>query len=174
MANSEKGGHMLGGYKSLLALAGLSLVVAGCGGSSSSSTSSTTSTAAAPALTKVEYLKKGNAICQGTQVLRQAAFTAYGKAHHLNTNVAPTKAQASQLATTILIPSIQATINEVKALVPPSSDQAQVTAMLAAAQQDLDRGKQDPAQLVTSSTTFAHSAKLLHAYGLTSCATTKG
>jgi hypothetical protein len=167
--------NTLGGYKSLLALAGLSLVMAGCGSSSSSSTSSSTSsTAAAPALTKVEYVKKGNAICKATQVLRQAAFTPYAKAHHLSANVPPTKAQASQLATTIFVPSIQGTINQIQALVPPSSDKAQVTAMLAAAQQDLDRAKQDPAQLVTSSTTFAHSAKLLHSYGLTSCAPKAG
>jgi hypothetical protein len=44
--------------------------------------------------------------------------------------------------------------------------------MLAASQQDLDRAEQDPAQLVISGGHFAHSGKLLHAYGLTSCART--
>lgn len=154
-------------------VAALGLVVAGCG-SSSSSSSSTSSTAAAPALTKAAYVKQGNAICKASQAKRQAAFAAYAKAHHLNTNSAPTKAQATQVATTILIPSIQSTIIAVKALVPPSSAQAQVTAMLAASQQDLDRGKQNPAQLLTSGGQFVHSAKLLHAYGLTSCATNSG
>ncbi len=169
--------NVLGGYRSLLALAGLSLVVGGCGSSSSSSagtSGSTSRAAAAPALTKTEYLKKGNAICRGTQILRQQAFIAYAKAHHLNPNAPPTNAQATQVATTIVIPSIQGTINELKALVPPSSDEAQVTAMLAAAQQDIDRGKQDPVQMVTSTGTFAHSSKLLHAYGLTSCASKNG
>ena len=170
--------NVIGGYKSLLALAGLSLVVAGCGSSSSSSSTSTSgstsSAAAAPALTKTEYLTKGNAICRATQILRQQAFNAYAKAHHLNPNAPPTNAQATQVATTIVIPSIQGTINALKALVPPSSDQAQVTAMLAAAQQDIDRGKQDPVQMVTSTGTFARSSKLLHAYGLTSCAPKKG
>jgi ribonuclease D len=160
----------LGRSRSLAALVGLGLVVAGCG----SSSSSTSSTAAAPALTKAEYVKQGNAICKASKAERQAAFTAYAKAHHLNNNSAPTNAQAAQLATTVLIPSIQATISAIKALVPPNSDQAQVTAMLAASHQDLDRAKQDPAQMVTSGGQFAHSGKLLHAYGLTSCATNTG
>jgi hypothetical protein len=147
---------------------GLGLVVAGCGSSSSSST--TSSKATAPALTKAEYVKQGNAICKTGQAQQQAAFTAYAKAHHLNANSTPTKAQATQLATTVLIPDIQSQISKVKALVPTSADEAQVTAMLAAAQQDLDRVKQNPAQLVTNGNQFAHSGKLLHAYGLTSCA----
>jgi hypothetical protein len=156
-------------------VAGLGLVVAGCGSSSSSSSSSSTSSmATAPALTKAAYVKQGNAICKASQAKRQADFAAYAKAHHLNTNSAPTKAQVTQVATTILIPSIQSTITAVKALVPPSSDQARVTAMLAASQQDLDRGKQNPAQLLTSGGQFVHSGKLLHAYGLTSCATNSG
>ncbi len=164
--------NTLGGRRSSVALLGLGLVVAGCG--SSSSSSNTSSTAAAPALTKAEYVKQGNAICKAGNAKQQVAFTAYAKAHHLNNNSTLTKAQNIQLAKTIAIPSIQATISAVKALVPPRSDQAQVTAMLAAAQQELDGAKQDPLVLATSGRQFAHAGKLLHAYGLTSCAKNTG
>ena len=160
--------------RSRLLIPSLAVALIGVAGCGSSSSSSSTSSTAAQALTKAEYVKQGNAICTASRVKRQAAFTAYAKAHHLNNNSAPTKAQATQLVTTLVIPSIQATISAVKALVPPSSDQAQVTAMLAASQQDLDRAKQNPAQLVTSGGNFSHSGKLLHAYGLTSCATKSG
>jgi hypothetical protein len=165
---------MLGGYRSLLALAGLSLVMAGCGSSSSSSSSSSTSsTAAAPALTKAGYLNFGNAICKAGNAKQQAAIMAYFKAHHLNANANPTKAQQTQLAA-IATSNIQAQINQIKALVPPSADKAQVSAMLAAAQQDLDRVKQNPALLFSNTSPFADAGKLLHAYGLTSCAAHTG
>jgi hypothetical protein len=166
--------NRLGGRRSLVALLGLGLVVAGCGSSSSSSSSNTSSTAAASALTKPEYVKQGNAICKASNAKRKAAFIAYAKAHHWKLNSPLTKAQDIQLATAIAIPSIQATISAIKALVPPNSDQAQVTAMLAAAQQDLDRAKKDPLVLATSGGQFADSGKLLHAYGLTSCAKNTG
>lgn len=157
--------NTFGGRWSLVTLLTLGLFVAGCG-----SSSSTSSTATAPALTKAEYVTQGNAICKAGEAEQQAAFTTYAKAHHLNANATPTKAQVTQLATTVLIPNIQSQINKVKALVPPSADKAQVSAMLAAAQQDLERAKQNPTQLLTNAHQFAHSGKLLHAYGLTSCA----
>lgn len=159
----------LGGRSLLVAVLGLGLVVAGCG--SSSSSSSTKSTAAAPALTKAEYVKQGNAICKANQAGKQAAVSAYAKAHRLNINGTPTKAEATQLAIAVLIPRSQSVVSALKALVPPSSDQAHVTAMLATTQQGLDQIKRDPAKLVISgpANTFAHAAKLLHAYGLTYC-----
>jgi hypothetical protein len=161
--------NMLGGRWSLLVLLGLGLVVAGCGSSSSSSSSTTSSQAAAPALTKTEYVKQGNAICKAGTAKQQADIAAYSKAHHLSGKATPTKAQETQVAA-IGASNIQAQINAVKALVPPSAGKAQVTAMLAAAQQDLGRVKQNPALLFGNTNPFAHSGKLLHAYGLTSCA----
>jgi hypothetical protein len=156
------------GRCSVGALVGLGLAVAGCGSSTSSSTSTSTATKAA-ALTKVQYLAYGNAICKQGSAAQQAALLAYLKQQGVNPNAQLTNAQVTKAAKAVAIPRIQAQINRIKALGAPSGDQQTVNAMLAAAQSDLDKVKHNPA-LFGSGNQFADAGKLLHGYGLTACA----
>ncbi len=135
------------------------LVLAACGSSNNNSTSTTA------ALTKAEFLKKGNAICKkGNQQINQA-----GKAI-FKPKQKPTSAQLQKFANAAET-SIQSQINELKALGAPSGDQTKVTAMLATAQVNLSKVKQNPTLLTSNNQhPFAGAAKLLHAYGLTTCA----
>jgi hypothetical protein len=134
----------------------VALAVAGCG----SSSSSTTSTAA---LTKAEFLAKGNAICVKTNKVTNAAGQKFG--NH------PTKAQLTTFVTTQFVPSVQGAINGLKALGAPAGDQAKVAAMLALAQADLNKVKANPILFISGGpSTFANFAKVAHAYGLTECA----
>jgi Flp pilus assembly protein TadD len=143
----------------LAASLALVLVVAGCG--SSSKSNSTT-----PALTKAEFLKKGNAICKkGTQQINQAANKAFPKSKGK-----PSQAQMTKFATDTIIPSVQTQISGVKALGAPKGDEAKVKAIVTTAQAALDKGKRDPAILVSNkSDPFAKSNKLTKAYGLKAC-----
>jgi hypothetical protein len=145
----------------LAASLALVLVVAGCGSSSSSKSNSTT-----PALTKAEFLKKGNAICKkGTQQINQAANKAFPKSKGK-----PSEAQMTKFATDTIIPSVQTQISGVKALGAPKGDEAKVKAIVTTAQAALDKGKRDPAILVSNkSHPFAKSNKLTKAYGLKAC-----
>src|SRR5947208_11923325 len=94
------------GGLALLAILTVGLVAAGCGSSNSSSTTSTT------ALTKAEFLAKGNAICKkGNQQIGKAANKAFPK-----TGPKPSKAQLTKFATDTIIPSVQSQINQIKAL----------------------------------------------------------
>ena len=157
---------------SLVAIGGFGVAVAGCGSSSKSTGTSATTTH--PALTKAEYLKQGNAICANGSRAQQAAIFAYAKKLGVNpnSNTPPTKAQETKIANNVLIPHIQAQITKIKALGAPSGDQQKVDAALSAAQQALDKGKQDPTLFFANNNNlFGPAAKKLHAYGLTSCAT---
>src|SRR3954469_22791658 len=112
----------------------MALVAAGCGSSNDNSSSSATTAA----LTKAEFVKKGNTICRKGN----KEINAQGK--KLFTNQKPTKAQLNKFATTVLIPSIQGQINDIRALGVPKGDEAQVNAILTEAQSSLDKGKKDP------------------------------
>jgi len=130
-------------------------VAAGCG----SSSNDTTSTAA---ISKTEFLAKGNAICKAGDAKQTAAQEALGKN--------PSAAQFSSFTTNTLIPNIQSQIDQVKALGAPSGDEAKVNSMLAMAQADLDKIKSNPA-LLQQGDQFVNFEKVAHPYGLTSCAT---
>jgi hypothetical protein len=134
----------------------LVLAVAGCGGSSTSSTTST-------ALTKSEFLAQGNAICaKGNKTISQATK----KFGHKK----PSQAQLNKFATQTLIPTIQQEINGVKALAPPTGDEAKVSAIVTSAQAALNRAKANPTILTGNGPSpFAATNKLAKSYGLTKC-----
>src|SRR5438270_5181613 len=135
----------------------LVVVAAGCGSSSKST----------PALTKAEFLKKGNAICKkGNQQINQVAHKVFP-----NQKARPSRAQVTKFATGTIIPSVQSQISGVKALGAPKGDEAKVNAIVTTAQAALDRDKKDPLVLTTSSQMdpFAKANKLAKAYGLTVC-----
>ena len=145
-----------------VAILTVGLVAAGCGGSSSSSRNTSTTAA----LTKPQFLKQGNAICEkGNQQINAAAQKLFGKK-----NKQPSKADATKFATDTLIPSIQSSINGLKALGAPKGDEAKVNAIITSAQAALDKFKKDPA-LVASNTAhpFKQSNKLARDYGLNVC-----
>ena len=144
----------------LTAILALLPVAAGCGSSKKRSTS------AAPALTKAEFLKRGNAICkQGNQQINRVARKLFP-----TRNARPSQAQLKKFATATLIPSVQSQINGVKALGAPKGDEAKVSAIITSAQAALDQGKKDPLLLVSSKhDPFAKTNKLAKAYGLTVC-----
>jgi hypothetical protein len=136
------------------------LSAAGCGSSSkSSSKNPTTST---PAITKAEFLAKGNAICTNGNKRTYAAAAKLGKS--------PSKAQIIAFVESTNVPSIQSQINAIRALGAPSGDEATVTKFLDLAQSDLNKIKRNPALVAANTKPFANFAKIAHPYGLKACA----
>jgi len=132
------------------------LVAAGCGGSDDNSTSTEA------ALTKAPFVQKGNAICKaGNQKINQAFNQIQGS---------PTQAQAEQVVTTTVIPSIQGQIDDIRNLGIPSGDETQVNKILNDAQSALDQVKKDPSLITQNGADpFAQANKEASAYGLTVC-----
>ena len=145
----------------MLLIAGL--IVAGCGSSSSTTTTTV-------AITKAEFVAKGNAICVGGQKTQEAAFNAYAKKHGFKENQEPTKAQKAELAEHVLVPNVQTQINAVKALGAPSGEEQEVNSALEASQQALDKVKANPELAFAKQSPFHAAGIELHALGLTQCA----
>src|SRR5437870_516698 len=109
----------------LAALLAVGAIAAGCG----SSNDNTTSTSS---LTKAEFIAKADAICAaGNQATNQAGQQQFG--HNK-----PTQAQIQQFATNTIVPNVEKQVSEIKALGAPAGDEAQVNAVTAAAQADIE------------------------------------
>jgi uncharacterized protein (UPF0333 family) len=152
---------LIGGLACVAALS-VVLTLAACGSSDDSNSSSTAS------ISKSEFLKKGNAACQqGNQQINAAGKQVFGtNGNHKN----PTQAEQTKFATDTLIPVVQKEIDQIKTLGAPKGDEAQVKAVVDAAQAALDKGKANPTALIQSdSDPFAKANKLANDYGLTVC-----
>jgi hypothetical protein len=138
----------------------IALVAAGCGGDSDDNDT---------ALTKPQFLAKGNAICQAGDKKIQTAFeTAIGKGK-------PTQEQLSSVVTDSLVPSIQGQIDDIRDLPAPEGDQDQIGQVLDEAELALQDVKENPS-LATQGAgqdPFANVNQQLNDYGLTACGGTE-
>jgi hypothetical protein len=148
----------------LMATLIVGVCVAGCGSSSSSTSTETTA-----AISKAEFVSKGNAVCVKGEKAQEAEINAYIKKHGLE-NKKPSKAQEAELAETVLVPNIQSQINGVKALGAPSGEEQQVSSALELSQQTLEKIEANPELAFGQKDIFAAAGKQLHALGLKECA----
>jgi hypothetical protein len=150
-----------GGPIALVAILAAGFAATGCGSSKKSST------ATIPALTKAQFIARGNAICtegnQKQRTLQKAAEKLFGK-HE------PSAAQIGAYVNGTFAPLIQVQIDRIKALPAPAGEQATVSSMLGLAQSDLEKVKSNPRLLFAETHPFRDFAQTAHAYGLTECA----
>jgi hypothetical protein len=138
----------------VVALLAAGAIATGCGSSDGNSDSTTTAS-----LTKAEWIAKADAICkQGNQEINQATKQFQGK---------PTQAQFDQFATDTLAPSVQKQVDQIRALSAPGGNEAQVNAILDAAEADVNKVKANPSSI--QGDPFADANKLARAYGLKVC-----
>jgi hypothetical protein len=125
------------------------LLAAGCGGDDGG--------------TRDDFIEEADSICEEASAeLSEAQSEAFG-------DQKPTEAESLAFAQQSVIPSVQAQIDAIRDLEPPPGEAAQVNAILAAAQADLDRAKQNPSVLAREGA-FSNSNRLASQYGLTACA----
>ena len=150
-----------------LALTGLAVtgVVAlgGCGGedetTSTATTASETTTASAPALTKEQFIAQADAICAAGDKTINAAVQVLGDGQ-------PSQADLEQFAQ-IAVPALQVQVDAIRALPPPSGDEEQITAMLDAVQDGVDKIKSDPSAIEADP--LKQADQLAQDYGLQQC-----
>lgn len=138
--------------------------VAGCGSSGNSTSAETTA-----AISKAEFVAKGNAVCVKGEKAQEAEINAYVKKHGLE-NKKPSKAQEAELVETVLVPNIQSQIDGVEALGAPSGEEPQVSSALELSQQTLEKIEANPELAFGKQDPFAAAGKQLHALGLEKCA----
>jgi hypothetical protein len=115
------------------------------------------------ALTKQEFLAKGNAICAaGNKEVETAFQTAIG-------NAKPTQEQLNAVVTDSLVPSIQGQIDDIRDL--PGPDEDQIGSILDEAELALQDIKENPSLATQEGgqDPFADVNKKLNDYGLTAC-----
>jgi hypothetical protein len=140
------------------ALVAVALIAAGCGSSDDSTTDSTAS------LTKAEFLKQGNAICDAGNKEINAGFNEF-----LPKGKEPSKAELDEAMETVLIPSVTKQVEEIRALGAPEGEEEAVEDFLVGAEEELEKGEEEPAYLATDSS-FNKTTQEAKAIGLTSCA----
>jgi len=162
--------RMMGGLALVAALV-VGICVAGCGSSNSTSTETTT------AISKAEFVAKGNAVCVKGEKAQEAEINAYfKKTGPVNQKLSKARKilfraeSRRERVETILAPNIQSQINGVKALGAPSGEEQQVSSALELSQKALEEIKANPELAFDKTDVFAAAGKQLHALGLTKCA----
>jgi len=134
------------------AVAGLG--VAGCGGDDE-------------ALTKAEFVKQGNAICaKGNAEIEKKVeeLIAGGKEPDMDAQIAFFEDD--------VLPNLQGQIDDLGELTPPEADEGEVEAIIASAQEAIDKAEEDlEAVAAAEEDPFADANEKLGAYGLSKCAT---
>jgi hypothetical protein len=141
----------------VLVALGLALIGAGCGSDGSKSQTH---------LSKAEFVRKGNAICAaGNKEINTQGKKLFG-----GSQKQPSKPQMKRFANDVLIPSVQKEIDQLRKLGPPAGDESKVKSILDAAQQGLDKGKQDPLSLTQNNAgPFKKANAMARQYGLKVC-----
>jgi hypothetical protein len=126
-------------------------LLAGCGGDDSPS--------------KADYVKDANAICKKTNdEINTAAKKEFG-------NQRPSQKQTTNFINETAIPGVEDELSQLRDLDAPSGDEDTVNAIYDAAEEGLNKAKQDPSLLVQNNPpAFDKANKLAKDYGLTVCA----
>lgn len=148
----------------LAVLAAVVMVAAGCGSDSDTSGNDSST------LTKAEFLKQGNAVCAKGNEEIEAGFEEFSEEHNLSEKKQPSQAQLEEAIESILIPGIRKQIDGLEALGAPSGEEAEVEAILSAAEEALEKGEEDPSVLAGETNgPFIKANKLAREYGLAKC-----
>jgi hypothetical protein len=145
----------------LLAVAAL-LASAGCGGASDGE--STT------APTKAQFLRRANAICaRGTKEFARGDVAFWNRHGGARSNAS--QALTNELELTVVLPIRKRELREIRALGNPRGDEPYVEKMLAAWEDGIHTGEEEPARLDSAGPNYAFykSYSMGNDYGLTKC-----
>lgn len=146
-----------------LALVAIGLIAAGCG--SSSSTNSTTAS-----ISKSEFLKQGNAICEEGNEEIGETFESFAKDHNLSEKNPPSKAEMTEVSEEV-VPLIRKQVEGVEALGLPEGAEKEAEEVFDAVDAALQEVEEDPSVVAEESgDPFAKANKLAREFGLTKCA----
>ena len=144
----------------VLALA-MSLIAAGCGDDDDDGDGG------GDAPTKEEFIAEADQVCSdGDAEIEAAAEETFGQS-----NQPPTPAEQEQFASEQVIPNIEEQVDGVDELTPPEGDEDEIQAIVDAANEGLDAGRDDPSLFTEQAgeDPLAEASRLAQDYGLKVC-----
>ena len=139
-------------------------VIAGCGSSDDS-----TETDESVALTKVEFIKQGDAICaKGNERLEDEADE-FAEDNDVDTGN-PTEDQQEEVIVTVVGPALQSQADELGELGAPEGEEDKVTAIVEALEAGAQELEDDPGSLLESGAEpLVEARKLATEFGFKTC-----
>ena len=134
------------------------LIFGGCGSGDETTTS----------LTKPQFVKRANELCKARQEDRNQEI------EEVTSTLKPgegfSDAEQTKLVQTLIIPSYEKTISDLKKLEPPAGDEAEVEKIITSMESTQKKLEADPEEAVFTTVMFEPPNKLVRSYGLSNCA----
>ena len=155
------------GWRAILTLAGVLTVAAvgaGCGGDGSSEVTASAN------VDKATFLKQVEAVCKQANARTQAGWEDFVK----DKGGDPTAAfedqdDANEFSTTVVLAEKQRQVDELAELTAPEEDKEQFEAILAAYEEGIEVGEDDPETVTSAQGVFKYAASLAEKYGVPEC-----
>jgi len=146
----------------LIGVAAIAAIVAGCGSSDDETTSP---------LTKAQLIAQADAICKTGNAEIESEFEAFAKKNNIDENEEPSKAQQAELSETILVPNVSNQAEEIRDLAAPSADEDEISAMLDSLDEGVEEVEANPQAPFESNqpNPFGPANKIAKEYGLKVC-----
>jgi hypothetical protein len=119
-------------------------------------------------LSKSEFVKQANAICEKGKKESLEKMGAYVKKHKGGSETANLELIGEAIQA-VFIPQIQSQIDAVRALGAPAGDEEQVEGFLVALEEDAATARESSGTSAVLAKSFKPSAELAHEYGLDGC-----
>lgn len=144
------------------------LAFAGCGGDNSSASVGEI-TVDTGSLSKEEFIKRADTICQAGRSRFNNEYAASLQKEEPGPSEAAQEAWIAGVVNKIFVPTYESTVKQINELGAPSGDEKQIAVYLDSVQQRLDELRAKPSELAGSAP-FTKQQKLALAYGMKGCA----
>lgn len=146
----------------LAGVVAIAAVAAGCG----SSSDSTETTAA---LSKAEFIKQGDAICEKGSKQIETEAEEFAEDNNIDTSK-PTNKQQEEVIVTVVAPSLQTQADELSELGAPEGEEGKTAAIIDALEAGAEEVEDDPGTLLESGTNpLGKASELATKYGFKAC-----
>lgn len=154
-----------------LTMALTALLISGCGDSNSEGSAGEI-TVEASSLSKEEFIKRADAVCNASKKKLDLELAAYFRTNPQPRSQAGQETWLREFAEDVFLPIHEKRIDEISAIGAPSDDADEVATILNAFQQRLKAIRARPVEFSRVSEPFAKPVKMATAYGLNGCAAT--
>ena len=149
---------------SLVVLALVAAIVAGCGGSDDSGSETTEATVT---LTKAEFIRQGDAICEEANEQNETEAEEFAEDNGFTLEKA-TDEQLEEAITEVLVPSLNQQVEDIAALGAPQGDEEQVEKIVVSLEGGAGEIEDEPS-LAFEGDPLKESSRLAKDYGFEVC-----